>query len=113
MGRKINLMSDRVMPLKERCRKRDAEDREHFLENFPTELARKECQLIPTPAKEVATVVHMDNGYTFTEYKSLAKMSVPFDRGQGMSKRRTLPDIFEVTEVVYSGVGVEDQDDDM
>jgi hypothetical protein len=46
-------------------------------------------------------------------FSTLAKLSVPFDRGFGMSKLRTLPDIFEVTEIVYFGVGVEDLEGDL
>ena len=50
----------------------------------------------------------------YETFKSLAKLSVPFDRGLGRARTmfQTLPEIFEVTEIVYSGVGVEDQDDE-
>jgi len=54
----------------------------------------------------------MDSGYTFTEYKSLAKLSVKLDRGRGAFRMETLPDIFEVTEIIYSGVGIEDLEDE-
>ncbi len=115
MTKKINLSTQRTRPLQERCQERDEEDRRCFLHDFPNELAKREFRVIPTPAKEIARVVQMDSGYTYTEYKSLAKLTVPFERGLGLKqspKFRTLPDVFEVTEIVYSGVGVEDQDDD-
>ncbi len=114
MSRKINLGGERARELKERSRARAREDREYFLEHLPTELVRKEFGLQPTSEKEVANVIRMDSGYTFTEYKSEAKLSVPFERGLGLKRPlvQTLPDIFEVTEIVYSGVGPEDLDDD-
>jgi hypothetical protein len=111
MTKKINLRTQPIRRRQERCKERDEEDRRLFLENFPTELAKREFRVIPAPAEEVARVVHMDSGYTYTEYKSLAKLSVPFERGLGLKQRpkfRTLPDVFEVTEIVYSGVGVDD-----
>ena len=113
MGRKFNLGGDRARELKKRSQKRAEKDRESFLENWPNDLARKEFHVQPTPAKEVAKVVKSASGYAYTEYKSLAKLSVPFEGPGGFRYvRRTLPDIFEVTEIVYSGVEVEDLDED-
>tara|TARA_R110002096_G_scaffold161007_2_gene327340 strand:- start:6363 stop:6701 length:339 start_codon:yes stop_codon:yes gene_type:complete len=108
MGRRINLGSNRVMPLKERIRKRDDEERGHVLERIPSSLVAKQCSLRPTSAKTVAKVIRMDNGYSFTEYKSLAKLSIALDRGRGRCKRVTLSNIYEVTEIVYSGVEPDD-----
>ena len=116
MSKKINLGGERARVLKERSRERASEDRQSFLDNWPNELAGKAFHIRPTPAKEVAEIVRMDSGYTFTQYKSLAKLSVPFDCRSGMkhsSIMRTLPDIFEVTEIIYPGVSVEDQDDNL
>jgi len=112
MGRRINLSRERVQPLKERIRKRDEDAKASCLTNLTSELAARKCYLVPTPAKEVAKVVRMDSGYTFTEYKSLAKLSVKLDRGRGAFRMETLPDIFEVTEIIYSGVGIEDLEDE-
>ena len=111
MTRKINLGGQRARELIDRRQERARVDRQYFLENMPAELARKDFDIKPTPAKEVAKVVRMDSGYTFTEYKSLARLSVPFESGDdSRSITRTLPDIFEVTEIVYSGVGAEEDD---
>jgi len=68
-----------------------------------------------TPAIPTARIVKDDSGYEYAEYKGLAKVIMPFDCGGKdlPSARRALPDIFEVTEIVYSGVGVEGVDDDL
>lgn len=102
MGRKINLGGERARVLKERSRERSREARRQFLDNMPTELAKKRFSIQPTPAKEEVKIIRMDNGYAFTEYKSLVKLSVP-----GV---RSLPDVFEMTEIVLSGVEIEDDD---
>lgn len=112
MSKKINLGGQRARDIKRRSRERAGEERRYFLDNLPTELARKKFTILPTSGEEIAKIVRMDSGYTFTEYKSLAKLSVPFERGDRLGRHfiRTLPDIFEMTEIVYSGVGVEDDD---
>jgi hypothetical protein len=73
-------------------------------------LAGKEFRTVPTPAIPVAKIIKDDSGYEYAEYKTLVKVRLPFDCGaKGFPPAtRTLPDIFEVTEIVYSGVGVED-----
>jgi hypothetical protein len=110
MGRKINLGGERARILRERSELRAQEDRETFLDNWSTELAGKKFHVMPTPAIPTAKIIKDDSGYKYTEYKGLAKVRLPFDCGGKKFRQvsRTLPDIIEVTEIVYSGVGVED-----
>jgi hypothetical protein len=114
MGRKINLGGDRARVLRERSQQRAQEDRESFLDNWSSELAAKKFHLVPAPAIPTAKIIEDDSGYRYTEYKGMAKIQLPFDcGGKGFhTVSRMLPDIFEVTEIVYSGVGVEDLEDD-
>jgi hypothetical protein len=110
MGRKINLGGERARMLRKRSEQRAQEDRKFFLDNWSSELAGKEFRMMSTPAIPVAKIIKDDCGYKYTEYKGLAKVRVSLDcGGKGVPPvSRTLPDIFEVTEIVYSGVGVED-----
>ncbi len=111
MGKKFNLGGDKASARRQRQKERAEEDRARLLDNFPSELADKKFSIRPTPAIEKAEIVTDDSGYRYTEYKSLAKLSIQFDGPGGFrSIRRTLPDIFEVTEIVYSGVGPDDED---
>jgi len=115
MGRKINLGGERARVLQKRSEQRAQGDREFFLDNWSSELASKDFRLMATPAIPTARIVKDDSGYEYAEYKGLAKVIMPFDCGGKdlPSARRALPDIFEVTEIVYSGVGVEGVDDDL
>jgi hypothetical protein len=114
MSKRINLGGERARVLRERSEQRAQEDRELFLANWSSELAGKEFRMVPTPAIPVAKAIKDDSGYEYAEYKTLAKVRLPFDcGGKGMPPAsRTLPDIIEVTEIVYSGVGVDDQDNE-
>lgn len=69
-----------------------------------------EFKLLPTSAVERTQVVESENGYAYAQYTTLARLEVPFDCGGGKHRRarRVLPDIVEVTEIVYSSHELDD-----